>query len=486
MGAALVLLMLVGGCGQNAADEGSIPITTESDEAHAYFIQGRTALDVGRTEDARELLDKAIEADPTLAIAYFYRARVARTPAEWKKFTDLAKEHSTNASNGEKLMIGMIPYFVSDDREAVLEQAKELEKAYPESPRAAMEVAYALGGMKQTEARREKLQSITEKFPEFASAYRQLANSYTFDDPTDYSAAEKAAKKYVQLVPNEADSHILLGDVYRAQVELTKARDAYQKAVEVDPDQPVAYAKLGHANTFLGDFDQARADFQAAMKHAEGGMKASGANFGVYTYVYAGDLPSALNANAAVMQNLQTMIPDEDQQKQAMARCLEDRVKLACEAGAFDIAHDAFAEHARLEREITSSVDIEDFSSSVESSLSILQGWIAAKEGKYDEAMAHADAAAEHLASSKNPNKLDATYLLKGYIALQKGDTQEALDYLGKSDQDWFEVKFFTARAEEALGNTDRAMELYKEVADWNFNSLDYAVIRNEARAKLG
>ena len=483
-GCMFVALILVGGCGQQA-DHGAIPITTGSDEAREYFIEGREALEMGRSDDARDAFDRAIEGDETFALAYLYRARLATTAQEWKKFTDLAQEHKAGSSEGEQMLIDMIPLYVASDDEAVLAQAKKLAAAYPESPRAALEVVYAMGGLNMTAESRSQLESLIADHPSFAPAYRALANSYVFEMPNDYGLAEKHARKFVELAPREATGHILLGDVYRAQVQLEKALASYTEAVKVDPEHSVAYAKKGHADTFLGNFDMARADFEEAIEHAEGTGKMSGANYGIYTYVYAGDLPAALNASAAVMQNIPRLIADEEAQQQALMMCYEDRCKIAAAHGDFDIAREALAEYAKLSRSIADEMNMPEIVAYTEANLAELEGWLAAWQGDYDAAMAHADAAAEHLAVSKSPRRLEGVHLLKGYVALQQGDPDTALEHLEQSNSDWITVTFYTAQAEAARGNTEEAMGLYREVADWNFNSLDYALIRNKALTML-
>jgi tetratricopeptide (TPR) repeat protein len=480
----LAAMALLVGCGQQT-DEGAIPITTGSDEAREHFILGREALEMGRTDDAREAFERAIDADPAFAIAYLYRARLANSAQEWKQYTDLAQEHKAGSSEGEQMLIDMIPLYVASDDEAVLAQAKKLAAAYPKSPRASLEVAYAMEGLNMTAESRRQLESLVTEHPSFAPAYRSLANSFVFELPNDHGLAEKYARKFVELAPREATGHILLGDVYRAQVQLEKALASYTEAVKVDPTHPVGYAKKGHADTFLGNYDMARADFEEAIEHSEGTGKMSGANFGVYTYVYAGDLPAALNANAAVMQNIPRLIADEEAQKQAMMICYEDRCKIAAADGDFDIAREALREHAKLRRGIAEEMNMPEFVAYTEADIAELEGWIAAREGDFDAALAHADAAAEHLAVSKSPRKLEGVHQLKGFVALQQGAAETALEHLAQSNSDWITVTFYTAQAEEARGNTAQATELYREVANWNFNSLEYALIRDKALARL-
>jgi tetratricopeptide (TPR) repeat protein len=481
----LSALLLFAGCGQSSDEGTDFPLTTVSDEARQFFIQGRDAMEMGRRDDARLNFDKAIEVDPAFAIAYLYRARLSNSAQEWKKYTDLALANRTVASEAEQLLIDMVPLYIQDDREAVLAQAKKIAEMYPDGPRARLELAYAYGGMDMVEERRSELKAIISAHPAFSPAYSELASSFIFNEPMDYRQAEEYANSFVELEAEEADAHILLGDVYRAQVQLEKARDAYAKAVEVDPSHPVGYSKKGHANTFLGSYDEARADYTNAIDHSDGAMKVGSANFGVYTYIYAGNLSAALDANSALLRGIPGMISDASQQRQAQMMCSEDRCRIAAAAGLFEEARAAFTEHAVLKRTIATELGIPEFVSSTEAELAELEGWIAAMAGDYASALAGADAVAEHLAASKNPRKLEGAYLLKGYIALQQGDANVALENFMQADTELVTVKYFMAQAKEILGGDDEAKKLYREVADWNFNSIDYALIRNKAIAKI-
>ena len=42
--------------------------------------------------------------------------------------------------------------------------------------------------------------------------------------------------------------------------QLEKAREAYTRAIELDPSHSAPNIKKGHINSFLGDFEQARID----------------------------------------------------------------------------------------------------------------------------------------------------------------------------------------------------------------------------------
>src|SRR2546427_7084437 len=67
------------------------------------------------------------------------------------------------------------------------------------------------------------------------------------------------------LAPDASNAHMFVGDAYRAQKNLEKAREEYLRGHELEPRNAVLLVKAGHANTFLGDYAAARADYDSAI-----------------------------------------------------------------------------------------------------------------------------------------------------------------------------------------------------------------------------
>ena len=88
----------------NLKDE--IPITTNSEEARKLFLEGRELLDDIRSDEARELFQKAIDQDPDFAQAHLSRAFTSISNADFQEHFDKAVALAPNASEGERLMIG--------------------------------------------------------------------------------------------------------------------------------------------------------------------------------------------------------------------------------------------------------------------------------------------------------------------------------------------------------------------------------------------
>ena len=56
-----------------------------------------------------------------------------------------------------------------------------------------------------------------------------------------------------------------LGDVSRGSNKLEDARRYYKLALQLDPKDSTAPVKLGHVKSFLGNFDEARKDYDSGM-----------------------------------------------------------------------------------------------------------------------------------------------------------------------------------------------------------------------------
>src|SRR3989441_12642951 len=76
---------------------------------------------------------------------------------------------------------------------------------------------------------------------------------------------------------------------------LFRSRDEYLRGHALEPRNAVLLVKAGHANTFLGDYAAARADYDSAMAVGRANEKAAYAPFRAYVSVYAGDPAAAID-----------------------------------------------------------------------------------------------------------------------------------------------------------------------------------------------
>ena len=88
------------------------------------------------------------------------------------------------------------------------------------------------------------------------------------------------------------------------------------------------------------------------------------------------------------------------------------------------------------------------------------------------------------LEALNDPRKLEDYNFLLGYLGMQTEDYDNAIAHFEQTNPVNIYNKYMLALAHEKAGHGDEAMALYKEISDYNFNDVGYALVRNEVRRK--
>jgi tetratricopeptide (TPR) repeat protein len=208
-------------------------------------------------------------------------------------------------------------------------------------------------------------------------------------------------------------------------------------------------------------------------------------NFITFTWLYAGDVAAALAANQKLIDGIASIVTNPEQQKQDLSILYRIRCRMSIESNDFAAAAAAYAKHAELERAVAADLKRDVIVKSAEARLAALEGTIAVWNGDYAAAEALADKAEVQARGLSNPNALDDVHMLRGLISLRAGNAEAALTHFSAASPEMIEVKYYSALAHESLGRQDEAARLFKQVAEWNFNDVEYALVRSKAIAKL-
>jgi TolB-like protein/Tfp pilus assembly protein PilF len=117
-------------------------------------------------------------------------------------------------------------------------------------------------------------QNAVNKDPTFAPAYIGLASAYNYlgsnfvGDPPDPAMQKEmtAAQKALQLDPNLADAHNLLGDVAQRRWQWADAEAEYKRALELSPNNAHAHVGFAWWLLFHGRTDEALARERRALE----------------------------------------------------------------------------------------------------------------------------------------------------------------------------------------------------------------------------
>ncbi len=495
--AALVLLLLaVAGCAPQATETETaevataggeeIPVTTASESALELFDEGQYLLDVGRNVMANEKFRAAVAEDPGFVWAHFNQSNAALSFKEFQECLDAASGHLDTVSEGERMMVEINRTFLSNDPERGVAKARQLVEKYPGSARALIVLAGMQANQNDNAGARSSFERALEIDSDSAGALFAIANNYLFGEPKDFVMAEEYAQRFIAAYPDEAKGYELLGDIKRGQSDLEAALEAYGQAAETDPTLYLAHHKSGHVNSFLGNIEAARAAYTEAIEMAVPQNRASTAVYRAFTHIHARDVPGALDELEEVAEQVEAMGTPADQVKGLQVFALNSHATAALHTGHLDRAAEAVARRNALQMAIAEDVGTDDARRLQEADCHMWDGLLAAYRDEPDVAAEHADRIAILVESDENPRKMEPVHWVRGMSALVGGDYAKAVEHLRQADHanNMF-VRYQLARAEEGAGNAEAAKRLFGEVADFNFNSVGFALVREDSKARM-
>ncbi len=483
---ALTIGIALTGCtetAQQAAPVIVLPVTTTSDEARAQFMSGLYALDMARLIDARAYFEKATEIDPAFAYAYLNLANSANSLEEFTLNLGKAEEAASGVTREEQLLVEIARKGFEADLKGQLATAQDLVEMAPESPRALLTLAGVQSLHNIHEEARQSIARAIELAPTMAAAHMQAGNSYLFSEPRDLNKAEQHMHRAVELAPREPIPPDLLGDVYRAQGQFEKARDAYTEAAKYSGDDGMPYQQRGHVNSFLGDYEAARAEYDESIAMARDNQAAIFGVYRAFVHVHAGDPTAAIEELKGLAARIDNMdIPEPTGQK---IFALGSAITIALHHRMVDEAEALITDWSALMRAQAEQVGTDEFRRNRVSIIAYNEALLAIKQGRFDTAVEKANEIATLVEPDANPRKMEPVHEARGTIALEQGNYEEAAEHFRQGNyRNTIYIKYNLAKALEGAGQTDEAMELYEDIANWGFNTVDLALTRKEAIEK--
>lgn len=458
-----------------------LPASTKSKDALASFQQGLLSFDLADTKKAKAAFSQAIELDPKFGIAYLYRANLANSSKEFADDVNAGKGRLDSASDWEKMYADYQVAGLSGDRKKQLELMEKIASAYPDAARAQVDLGGAYNGSNQFDKARACAQKATELDSKWVGGFAALTSYYLFNDPKDFKKAEENAKKVVELAPASSGAEILLGDCYRAESDFQKAKDAYAKAVTLDPDSPNGYGKEGNANTFLGNMEEARKNYIDGSTHDENKINYLFST--AYTYLYAnGDYKTAIKT---LMDGLSKVDSSGKKSAGQKLNLLTTSAAIAFNYNDAATLKQLVPMITPLSEQVNNDLGTAEGKSFAKSDALNWQALLAISEGKFDDAKSRAEEMKTALDPIKDDRKLENYHYLMGLISMKQKNYADAISHFEKSDLTQIYNKYWLAMANEAGGNKDKATALYKEVAAYNFNDVGNAMVRMDVKKKL-
>lgn len=469
-----------------SAEISAIPITSANEDARVDFLVGQELADVGRGQEANARFRAAVEKDPTFAYAYLNIASTATSAEEFMSNVAAAMEHVSHASDGEAMLIEVAAAYTDSDPDRALEASKKLAEAYPNSPRAWLNLGNVLAGRQENEEARDAYMKALQLDPNMYAAHAAIANDYLFQEPRDFAKAKTHFEHCVELKPDEAKGYEFLGDTYRAMGELETARSSYTTALEKDPMLGVAAIKKGHINSFLGNFDEARADYDAGIASATPFNKSNYAVYRAFVPVHAGAPTEAIAELMGIAKSAGDHGLRADQVISVRMFSLSNAATIALHHEMFDALKEILAAREAVQQENMELVGDPEFSRDQEANKLWWRARMAAWMGEFDQAKTTLEEHRTLQEADSGPLRFQGYHQVLGEMALKQGEFAEAVSQLQQADPNNVYVKYLLANAHEGAGNAEEAKRLFADVANTNFNSVGFALVRRDATTKAG
>ena len=409
---------------------------------------------------------------------------------QFVKATRNAEQRAAGGTEGERLWASINMSFVTNDTAEGLRLGKQLVDTYPDAPRAWIVYSGLLAGQNQHDDARMAGERALKLAPDQAITHNNLGFSYLYNDPKDFAKAEQHFQHAVDLDPNEDNYWVNMGDVHRAMRDLEAARNDYSKALQIDGENSIAAVKRGHVNSFLGNFDEARADYDTSIATGQEGNKSTLANYRAFVNLHAGEPQAAVDELKRELERLDTIEMPADQKVGARTFLLINIADISFNYGMLDDADNAVAQLTESLAESGANSGDENFARQQKATAVFWQGKLAVRKGNYETANAKAEEFAALLADDDNPRKMEPYHELLGLAALKRKEYAKAIEHYRQANLSTSpgagDVKnaYMLAMALRGAGQTQEADELLQKIADWNFNSAWFAMLRKDASGK--
>ena len=280
-------------------------VLTNNLDAYRYYSLALEQIQMFQFAESITLLEKAIALDPQFAMAYarigyVYAVRLALKDKA-RPYLQKAFQLSDHLSEQDKLYVVAWDAHARLDIERVIQTYRDIIIQYPLETEAYQRLANLLKVLDRND---EALTVINQGLVIDAEA-KDLYNALggTYDRLGRFAEAHAAYERYIQLAPNDPNAYDSLGLHQQWLGQYAEAAAAYQHALMINPESLVAINHLGNLYFQLGRYREAVEQYQRYIQVAkDNSRRARGYESIVWVLLKKGDSKRAEAAAAQMMK----------------------------------------------------------------------------------------------------------------------------------------------------------------------------------------
>jgi len=230
-------------------------ITTDSQEALKYYIEGKRLYKERKFKESNEVLEKAVALDPGFALAYKqisdnYGYMVK--PEQAQEYIQKALSLIDRVSEREYYLL---KGDTTDSYQSKIENYQKLLEIYPDDLKGLSHLGSLYRNMEEWDLAQEQFEKIIEIDNKQELALENIA--YIYMAKGLYEKARKLLESNQHIFSNKIFFHIRMGIAFLCQNKYDLALSEVNKAKSLDPDDIFIKELIGHIYQIRGDYDSA-------------------------------------------------------------------------------------------------------------------------------------------------------------------------------------------------------------------------------------
>jgi tetratricopeptide (TPR) repeat protein len=505
---------------KGAAPERSlVEMTTHSQEAYRYYLQGLDQLKKLYGIEAKKSLEKAVAIDSEFVMAHFWLANGFPQSADGEEHLRQAMKYSYKASETQRLYIISLADYYAADYDGAIAGLKQVIEREPDNKDAYLSLAYVYDREKnQPDSAIRYLEKVLEFDPKAKAILNSIA--YLYKDLRQVDRGLEYIDRYITIVPDEPNPYDSQGELYASKGDFQLAIASYRKALAIDPGFESALQALATIAMLQGDRELADSCARALIAQPEEGVRALGRTLLAQGAANQGQFNQALQLldqgiAADRMENIEdfdyldkfairSLILTHLERWQEAATAMKQAVNQGKRLRPDDpfTFEDVYAVALARVGDTAAALDLLDL---LEHRLTSMGGtnadraWVRIAQGRVSLLQGHTGDAIRNLEAAVPLNRRNLRPIAEHYLAeayLEAGRPADAVPLLKRQltnletidfwlPVDFAEANFMLGQAYEGTGKTRKAVEQYRRVLEMYENGDPDIPLRDKARQRL-
>src|SRR5256884_1234874 len=248
---------------------GAIPLATRSEQARRLLEQAVDNYENAIYRGSAILARRAAEADPQSAFAHAMLSFAARRIMPDAAALAKAKSLLPLATPDEQLLVRWMTSIQDHDLLPAISSMNDLLKRYPRDKHILYMTAEWLYLQQDDDRARSMMEAALQIDPKFPAVLNRLGYVYIGTGTPDPANAIASLKRYAEVEPASPNPQDSLGEVSRMASDDSASLEHYTAALKIDPKYLPSQEGLGGTRMLMGDFTNARKEYDRAIQLAE-------------------------------------------------------------------------------------------------------------------------------------------------------------------------------------------------------------------------